>query len=85
MIIQIVSVVGALMILIAYGMIQNGVWRELDHGYLALNLVGSLILGVVAVLESQAGFIVLEFVWSALALMGVLRARKIRAAQARAS
>jgi len=32
---------GALMVLSAYGLIQGGVWRELNAGYLALNIVGS--------------------------------------------
>ena len=39
---QVISVVGALMVLIAYGLIQAGTWRELDPGYLALNIIGSL-------------------------------------------
>jgi hypothetical protein len=33
---------GALMVLSAYGLIQGGVWNELNAGYLALNIVGSL-------------------------------------------
>lgn len=76
MLIQAVSVVGAVMVLAAYGLIQSGVWRELDRGYLALNVVGSVLLGVVAVVEQQAGFVLLEFAWTALALVGVARAWK---------
>lgn len=34
------------MVLAAYALIQAGVWRELDAGYLALNIVGSLLLGL---------------------------------------
>ena len=45
MLLQIISVVGALMVLSAYGLLQGGVWRELHAGYLALNIVGSLLLG----------------------------------------
>ncbi len=78
MIIQIISVLGALMILIAYGMIQHGLWRELDPRYLALNLVGSVVLGIVAVLERQAGFIVLEIAWTILATMGIIQAVRLR-------
>jgi fluoride ion exporter CrcB/FEX len=76
MLIQAVSMLGALMVLVAYGLIQSGVWRELDVGYLALNVVGSILLGVVAVAEQQAGFVLLEFAWAALALVGVARAWK---------
>lgn len=73
---QAVSVLGALMVLAAYGLIQSGVWRELDARYLALNIVGSIMLGAVAVAEQQAGFVLLEFAWTALALVGVARAWK---------
>lgn len=75
---QIVSVLGALMVLLAYGMIQVGIWRELDPGYLALNVFGSLLLGCVALIERQAGFVLLEFAWAGLALIGVSRAWKVR-------
>ena len=74
---QILSVIGALMVLVAYGLNQNGIWRELDGGYLALNIIGSLLLGVVAVLEQQAGFILLEFSWATIGIMGVIRARRL--------
>ena len=53
MVLQLLSVVGALMVLLAYGLIQSGVWRELDAGYLALNIVGSLLLGVVAIADQD--------------------------------
>ena len=78
MVIQGVSVLGAVMVLGAYAMIQVGAWRELDAGYLALNVVGSLLLGIVAVLERQVGFILLEFAWAVLAVFGVIRAIKAR-------
>ena len=35
MLFQVLSVVGALMVLTAYALIQSGIWRELDAGYLA--------------------------------------------------
>ncbi|HSC57518.1 MAG TPA: hypothetical protein VLC51_09955 [Nitrospira sp.] len=74
MLLQIMSVVGALMVLAAYGMNQGGVWRELHAGYLALNILGSLMLGVVAIVDQRAGFILLEFAWASLGLIGVARA-----------
>ena len=78
MLLQILSVVGALMVLSAYALIQSGIWRELDPGYLALNIVGSLMLGVVAVADQRVGFILLEFAWAALGLVGVARAVRSR-------
>ncbi|MGQ0810096.1 MAG: CBU_0592 family membrane protein [Nitrospiraceae bacterium] len=77
-IIQTISVSGAIMVLSAYALIQGGVWRELDSGYLALNLIGSVLLGVVALIERQAGFVLLEFAWAGLAMLGVWRAWKGR-------
>lgn len=74
MLLQVISVVGALMVLAAYGLNQGGIWRELHAGYLALNIVGSLMLGVVAIVDQRAGFILLEFAWAGLGLIGVVRA-----------
>jgi drug/metabolite transporter (DMT)-like permease len=78
MLFQVLSVVGALMVLAAYALIQSGIWRELDAGYLALNIVGSLLLGVVAIEDQRVGFILLEFAWAGLGLIGVVRAVKAR-------
>ncbi len=80
MLLQLVSLAGAAMVLAAYAMIQSGLCRELDAGYLALNIIGSLLLGIVAVLERQYGFIVLEFAWVGLGVVGVVRACRQRMA-----
>ena len=74
MFLQVMSIVGALMVLAAYGLNQGGIWRELHAGYLTLNILGSLMLGVVAVVDQRAGFILLEFAWAGLGLIGVARA-----------
>jgi hypothetical protein len=66
------------MVLTAYALIQSGIWRELDAGYLALNIIGSLLLGVVAIEDQRAGFILLEFAWAGLGCIGVVRAIKAR-------
>ncbi len=73
MFLQALSLLGAFMVLAGYGMIQNGWCRELDSGYLALNIVGSLLLGVVAVAERQVGFIVLEFAWAGFGILAAVR------------
>jgi len=77
-VLQLLSVIGALMILLAYGLIQSGVWRELDPAYLALNIVGSLILGFVAIEDRRVGFILLEFAWAGIGVVGVVRAVRAR-------
>jgi fluoride ion exporter CrcB/FEX len=52
----------------------------LNAGYLAFNIVGSLLLGIVAIVDQRVGFIFLEFAWAALGLIGVARAVKARRA-----
>jgi hypothetical protein len=74
MLLQVMSIVGALMVLAAYGLNQGGIWRELHAGYLTLNIIGSLMLGVVAIVDQRAGFLLLEFAWAGLGLIGVARA-----------
>ncbi|HKT34296.1 MAG TPA: hypothetical protein VJR03_05655 [Nitrospira sp.] len=81
MLLQIMSVVGALMVLTAYGLNQAGIWRELHGGYLLLNIVGSLMLGLVAIVDQRAGFILLEFAWAGLGVIGVARAIRSRRKQ----
>ena len=78
MLLQVISVLGALMVLSAYGLLQGGIWRELNAGYLAFNIVGSLLLGIVAIVDQRVGFIFLEFAWACLGLVGVARAVKAR-------
>ena len=78
MLLQVMSVLGALIVLAAYGLNQGGIWRELHVGYLTLNILGSLMLGVVAIVDQRAGFILLEFAWAGLGLIGVARAIRSR-------
>ena len=80
MTLQVISVLGALMVLVAYGLIQAGTWRELDAGYLALNIIGSLLWGIVAIEDRRVGFVLLEFAWAGIAMIGVVRAVRARRA-----
>ena len=73
---QIVQLVGAILILVAFAASQFGAMAPHNRGYLVLNLVGSAILAVLAFVERQYGFLLLEGVWalvSAWSLTQVLR------------
>lgn len=61
---QIVQIVGAMLILAAYAGAQMGRLDQRSLSYLWLNLVGSVILAVLAAVESQYGFLLLEAVWA---------------------
>lgn len=61
---QVIQIVGALLILAAFAAVQFDRMRPDSRLYLTLNLIGSLILAVLAWAESQWGFLLLEGVWA---------------------
>jgi hypothetical protein len=74
--IQLVSLVGSLLILLAFSSVQLGRLEPRQLSAILLNLFGAAILTLVAIVEEQWGFLLLEGVWtlvSAYALFAFVR------------
>lgn len=76
MLFQVISLVGACLILGAYVANQRGWSGPTKLSYNLANLFGGLLLGWVAIVDRRVGFILLELVWVAVTippLMAALR------------
>ena len=73
--IQLVSVLGSLLVLVAYVASQFGYLSAKGLAYAFANIMGSGILAVVAALEAQWGFLLLEGAWASVSLVAVVRHR----------
>jgi hypothetical protein len=73
MMLQIVGLAGALLILMPFAAVQLGRMRTETWTYQLLNLGGAGLLTVVAAVESQYGFLLLEGVWALMSLVGLRR------------
>ena len=60
---QVLQIVGAIMILAAFVLSQLGRLDPRSYWYLLLNLLGSAVLAVLAAVDHQWGFLLLEGVW----------------------
>jgi hypothetical protein len=79
----VIEIGGAVLILAAFIAAQRGTLSPQSQSYLVLNLVGSAILAVIALVESRLGFLLLEGVWALVSAWGlalVLTGRAPRAA-----
>lgn len=70
---EIAQLVGAVLVLVPFAWSQLGALRPESPAYLWLNLIGSGVLGVLALLGRQWGFLLLEGVWSLVAAWSLVR------------
>ena len=70
---QAVQIVGAVIILTAFVLAQQHRLANDSVTYLALNAVGAGILAVVAVLDGDLGFMLLEGTWAIVSTVGLAR------------
>jgi hypothetical protein len=76
---QLVSILGATMILLAYFALQRRWWSSHTWPYLWCNFLGATLLTVVAVADRRIGFIALEAVWALVTLQTMVSLRNRRA------
>jgi len=74
---QLISLVGAVLILAAYLALQRGWLPRESRLYNALNFVGSGLLTYVAIKDGKAGFIILEAAWALLSVPGMIKRTKV--------
>jgi hypothetical protein len=82
MIEQAVQLLGAFLVLGGFAGLQVGRLRVDDAPYLLLNAVGSGLLLIIAILDREWGFILLEGVWTAVSIVALLRLQIARSNQA---
>lgn len=82
---QIISFIGALLILIAYIGHQTSKMNPRSALYNWLNAIGSALLGWMALSPFQLGFVILEFAWVAVSIYGWYRGMEERKAASAAS
>ncbi len=76
LVMQVLSLLGASVILGAYMLLQRGRWHSHTAGYLWANLLGSAVLTVVALWDRRAGFVLLEAAWALVSLISIARPRR---------
>ena len=74
---QVVQIIGAMLILSAYIASQQNRMRLDSVQFLGLNMVGAAILTVVAAVNGDIGFLLLEGVWAWVSARGFRRALKL--------
>jgi hypothetical protein len=78
-----IQVAASLLILVPFVLAQTGRLTPASPSYLVLNLVGSTVLAIDALLGRQWGFLLLEGVWAIVSTVALVRLVQGRSARAR--
>lgn len=73
--VQVASLLGALLQLVAFALLQLGRLPSASYPYQLANLIGSLLMTIVATLQREYGFILMEAVWCLTSAYGLIRLR----------
>lgn len=74
--IDVIEIVGALTILVAFAAAQAGKLRQRTITYQLLNLLGSGVLATIAAVQLSWGFLLLEGSWAVISLLGLLNLQR---------
>lgn len=80
MVMQVISIVGALLVLTAYAAHQLRRMHSQTYTYQLLNLAGGALLCWAAVSTGQAGLILMEGAWTVISAYGVVQVMRTRPA-----
>jgi hypothetical protein len=69
---QVLQVMGAILILAGFALAQAGKVSVDSRSYLVANFVGSALLGVLAFLDRDWGFVLLESAWAMVSLWSLV-------------
>lgn len=69
---QVVQIIGAVLVLVAFLLAQLDVLDARSYRYLVPNAVGSTAMAVTAVLTGDWGFVFLEGVWAVVSYVGIV-------------
>ena len=72
MLLHIISILGALAVLGAFAANQLGWINPSQFSYTLANFVGAAILTVVAIVDRQIGFVLLQGAWTLVSLVGMV-------------
>lgn len=70
---DVIQIVGSLLVLVAFVAALTGRLDQSGYPYLTLNVLGSGVLSVTAIISHEWGFLLLEGVWALVSLVSLLR------------